>query len=247
MHDLPFDKKLMKLRPLLDNIDNRIPNFSINPEKQKEIIETNKTYFNRLRHQRSVYDIDKWEKDFRKSQYYKKNICIFPTIEFHKSIQAQIEKEKSNNENIYCNTTININNNLYNKTKFKAVKEYKPIKKVKKDDKNIDNEHFEVGETEIKKDDREFELYFVIIDKKTGKRNKRIKVNKCKKEQFFSDVVNKLCETDTSINKDNIKMDEFTIYGRSDENNYIDCNDTLEGNRLNGGEEIVVCFNNNDD
>ena len=42
-------------------------------------------------------------------------------------------------------------------------------------------------------------------------------------------------------------MDEFTIYGRSDENNYIDCNDTLEGNRLNGGEEIVVSFNNNDD
>ena len=71
MHGLPFDKKLMKLRPLLDNIDNRIPNFSINPEKQKEIIETNKTYFNRLRHQRSVYDIDKWERDFRKSQYYK--------------------------------------------------------------------------------------------------------------------------------------------------------------------------------
>ena len=88
------------------------------------------------------------------------------------------------------------------------------------------------GETEIKNDISEFELNFVIIDKKNENINKTIKVKKCKKEDFFSEVVDKLCETDTNINKDNIKMDEFTIYGRNDRNNYIDYNDTLEGNKL---------------
>lgn len=232
----------MKLRPLLDNNNNRIPTFSFSPERQLEILNTNKYFYNKIRQQNSVYDLDKWERDFKKSQYYKKNICFFPTIDFHKLDQRNIEKEKNNNENIYCNTIININNNLYNKTKFKEVKAYKPKKIVKKNDKKIDNEHFMIGETEIKKDDREFELCFIIIDKKNRNKNKKIKVEKCKKEDFFSDVIDKLCETDTSINKDKIKIDEFTINGRNDKNNYIDYNDTLEGNKLVGGEEIVVNF-----
>ena len=237
----------MKLRPLLDNSNNRIPTFSFSPERQFEISKTNKYFFNKIRHQNSVYDLHKWERDFQRSQYYKKSICTYPSIDFHKTNQRLMEKEKSNTEKIYYNTVININNNLYNKTKFKDVKVYKPVKKVKKNDKNIDTEHFMGGETEIKNDDREFELYFVLIDKNKSNKNKKIKVEKCKKEHFFSDVVDKLCETDTSINKDNIKMDEFTINGRNDKNNYIDYNDTLEGNKLEGGEEIAVYFKNNDD
>ena len=236
----------MKLKPLIENNFNRTPNFSFTPERQLEILNTNTYFFKKIRHQNSVYDLDRWEKDFQKSQYYKKNICTYPCIDFHKSLQRQLEKEKSKTEILYYNTTINITNNLYNKTKFKEFKVYKPVKNKKKDDKNIDTEHFMGGETEIKNDDREFELCFVIIDKNNANKNKKIKVEKCKKDHFFSDVVDKLCETDTTINKDKIKMDEFIINGRNDKNNYIDYNDTLEGNKLEGGEEIVVNFKNND-
>ena len=237
----------MQLKPLIENNNNaRKPIFSFTPERQEEILKANVYYFNKIRHQRSVYDLDKWERDFQKSQYYKNNICTFPSIDFRKSNQRQIEKEKSNIETIYYNTTINLNNNLYNKTKFKEANVYKPIKKEKKDDKNINNEHFRGGETEIQYDDREFDLYFVIINNSNGNINKTIRVNNCKKDHFFSDVVDRLCETDTNINKDNIKMDEFTIYGRDNNNNYIDYNDTLEGNKLEGGEQIVVKFKNNE-
>ena len=232
--------------PLIDINNNRVPNFSFSPERQLEILNANKYFFNKIKHQHSAYDFDKLERDFRKSQYYKNNICSFPSIEFHKSIQRRIETESNNNEKIYNNKTININNNLYNNVKFKEFKVYKPKKKAKKDDKNIDNEHFLVGETKIEKDDREFELYFVIIDKQNGNIKKTIKIKKCKREDYFSDIVNLICETDLSINKDKIKMDEFTIYGRNDKNNYIDYNDTLEGNRLEGGEKIVINFKNND-
>ena len=54
--------------------------------------------------------------------------------------------------------------------------------------------------------------------------------------------MDKLCRIDTSLEKDKIKPNEFTINGRSDGNDYIDYNDTLEGNRLEGNEEIIIKF-----
>ena len=35
----------------------------------------------------SCYDKNEWIKDFEKSQNYKKNICIFPSIQFYKEAE----------------------------------------------------------------------------------------------------------------------------------------------------------------
>ncbi len=48
----------------------------------------------RLTDQPSCYDKKNWIKDFEKSQNYKKNICVFPSIKFYK------EREHERNMNL---------------------------------------------------------------------------------------------------------------------------------------------------
>ena len=119
----------------------------------------------------SVFNLNEWEKDFIKSRSYKKNICEYPMIDFHKSVQRKIEKEKTENQKMYYNTAVNFCNNLFNKTKFKEVKLYEP--KEKQDDRKIDTEHYLNGETEERNDNREFNIYFIING------GNKIKVEKC--------------------------------------------------------------------
>ena len=47
------------------------------------------------------------------------------------------------------------------------------------------------------------------------------------------------------MDKERIKTDEFTIIGRNNGNEYIDYNDTLDGNKLEGNEEIIIKFKDN--
>ena len=180
----------------------------------------------------------KWEKDFQKSRMFKKNICAYPSIDFHKSVQRKIEKEKIENQKNYYNTTVNFYNNLFKKTKFKNVKLYEPKEKEKKDDVNIDNEHFNNGENE-KEEEKKFTLFFLVDEKN----NKKIKIDNCKKDDGFLDVINRMCKNDISLDINTIKMDDFRIKGRTEMEEYIDPNDTLEGNRLKGNEVIIVTFN----
>ena len=39
----------------------------------------------RIQERGSFYNVSKWEKDYEKSQYYKRNHCIFPSIDFYKT------------------------------------------------------------------------------------------------------------------------------------------------------------------
>ena len=243
---LSFSEKLKLLKPWFDNNrNNRSSCNSFTKEQKYEIDNTNKYFLNKLKQQKSVLDLGKWEKDFQKSRAFKKNICIYPYIDFHKSLQRKIEEQKTENQKIYSNTTMNLVNNLFNKTKFKEVKLFE--KKEKKDDKKIDNEHFLNGETQIPNDDRKFGLYFLVSDKNKENEYKKIKIENCKKDDFFSDVVDKLCQIETTIDKNKMQIDDFTIKGRNDQEEYIDYNDTLEGNKLNGDEEIIVKFKNDKD
>ena len=231
---LPFPERLRHLKPLFDFNSNRSPYSTFTKEQKYNIDKSNEFFFKRLKKKTSVFNLNEWEKDFIKSRSYKKNICEYPMIDFHKSVQMKIEKEKRKNQKMYYNTAVNFCNNLFNKTKFKEVKLYEP--KEKQDDRKIDTEHYLNGETEERNDDREFNIYFIING------GNKIKVENCKKNDFFFDVVDKLCRIDTNLEKDKIKTDEFTISGRTDGNDYIDYNDTLEGNRLEGNEEIIIKF-----
>ena len=241
INKLPLSEKLKQLKPLFDYNSIRPPICSFTPEQKYQINSTNKYFFNKLKTQHSVFNLSEWEKDFLKSQNYKKNICSYPSIDFHKSVQRKVEKEKNENQKLYYNTAVNFSKNLFNKTKFKEIKIYKP--KLNKDDKKVDNEHFLNGETEIQNNTKEFELYFIINE---NEQTKKIKVEKCKKDDFFFDIVDKLCQTENNLNKERIKTDEFTINGRTNRNEYIDYNDTLDGNKLEGNEEIIIKFKNGD-
>lgn len=39
----------------------------------------------RLNERSSFYDVNKWERDYQMNQYYKRNHCMFPSIDFKKS------------------------------------------------------------------------------------------------------------------------------------------------------------------
>ena len=236
---LSFSEKIKKLRPLFGYRNNKSKSSysSFTREQQYQIDNANKFLFNRIKNKNSVFKVWEWEKDYQQSRLFLKNICEYPSIDFHKSIQRKIEKEKSENQKNYYNTTVNFYTNLFKKTKFKNVKLYRP--KEKKNDVNIDNEHFNNGENE-KEEEKEFTLFF-IVDENT---NKKIKIEKCKKSDNFMDIINKVCENETGLNKDKIKMDEFTIKGRTNGKEYIDYNDTLQGNRLEGNEEIIIKIKN---
>lgn len=39
----------------------------------------------RLNERSSFYDVNKWEKDYQMNQYYKRNHCVFPSIDFKRS------------------------------------------------------------------------------------------------------------------------------------------------------------------
>ena len=242
---LSFSEKIKHLKPLFENNNNRASYNSFTKEQKFQIDNTNKYFFNKLKQKNSVFDFAKIEKDFQKSRVFKRNICEYPSIDFHKSLQRKLEDQKSENQKVYSNTTINFAKNLFNKTKFKEVKLFE--KKEKKDDTKIDNEHFLNGETQIQNDNRIFGLYFLVSDNNKENEYKKIKIENCKKDDFFSDVVDKLCQIETTIDKNKMQIDDFTIKGRNDQEEYIDYNDTLEGNKLNGDEEIIVKFKNDKD
>ena len=238
INKLPFQEKIKILKPLFENNISRAPYTSFTPEQKYQIDVTNKYFFNKLKNQNTFFNSREWEKDFKQSQIYKKNICSYPCIDFHKSVQRKIEDEKIKNKKIYYNTTVNFYTNLFNNTKFKEFKLFQPNNK--RDDNKNDNEHFLNGETEREIENKEFELYFLIINE--NKVNKKIKVLNCKKNDFFFDIVDKLCKMETSIDKDKIITNEFIIRGRENEKEYINYYDTLDGNKLKGNEEIIINF-----
>lgn len=237
INKLPFQEKIKILKPLFETNINRTPYSSFTPEQKYQIDITNKYFFNKLKNQNTFFNSREWERDFKQNQIYKKNICSYPCIDFHKSVQRKIEDEKAKIKKIYYNTTVNFYTNLFNKTKFKEFKLFQPNNK--KDEKKIDNEHFLNGETKREIENKEFDLYFLIINENI---NKKIKVVNCKKDDFFFDVVDKLCKMETSIDKDKILINEFSIKGKPNDKEYIDYNDTLDGNNLQGNEEIIIKF-----
>jgi len=236
--DLPFSEKLKHLKPLfvLNNSKKfSSANNSFTKEQNYQINSMNKYFYNKIKNTNSYLSVSRWEKDFQQNRMFKKNICLYPEIDFHKSVQRKVEQEKAENEKFYYNTTANFSKNLFKKTKFKNVTLFKPQFR---NDKMIDNEHFRVGETQVQEDNREFKLVFILDDNE----KKKIEVKNCKKDDFFFDIVDKLCQTETTLDKERIRTDEFTIKGKDNGNEYIDYNDTLDGNKLGGNEEILIKF-----
>lgn len=80
-----------------------------------KITQENQHLLKRLNERQSLYNSNKWEKDYDKSQTYKKNICVFPSITFN-------NPNKDENFRFPCATSQNFraksNSSLYNKLKM---------------------------------------------------------------------------------------------------------------------------------
>ena len=224
---MPYKEKVKFLRPLFEDNSKRISYRVFSKEQRYQIEKANKYFFHKLEKTTSCLNSQKWEKDFQKSRQYKKNICEFPNLNFLKTIQIKLEREKSFNEKKYSNTTINFYNNKFNKTNFKNIEIYKP-KKNKNDNQNdVNNEHFSGGETIEKDENKEINLIFIF-------KEKRFNV-KCKIKDFFYEVIDKFC-TDNNIDKGEIE--EYIKKDEANGREYIDRYDSVENNKLNNNDEI---------
>ena len=82
---------------------------SIGGNKKHEIIKVaqeNLFMLKRLNERGSVYSVDKWQKDYEISQYYKRNRCQYPSIDFYKTQRC----------NTFGNMFYGVNNNETKKT-----------------------------------------------------------------------------------------------------------------------------------
>ncbi len=64
-----------------------------------KIVQDNQHMLKRLNKRTSFYDVKKWEDQYEKTQTYKKNICVFPMISFHKKTETAEVKEPQGNLN----------------------------------------------------------------------------------------------------------------------------------------------------
>jgi hypothetical protein len=102
-------KKIRKqLRPLFQSGKNLFSGY-----KKNEIIrvaQENLYMLKRLNEKTSFYNVDKWNKDYETSQYYKKNHCLYSPIDFSKTSKCEgnsiikLTKKKFFNKTHYAST-----------------------------------------------------------------------------------------------------------------------------------------------
>ena len=243
IHKLSYKDKVKFLKPLFEDNKNRVSYRIFSKEELNDKEYNNKYFFNKLNIKNNYPNLKKWERDFQQSRQYKKNICSLPCVDFHKTMQINIDKEKNENKKRYINITLNLDNNKFNKIKFNKVEfHYSKERKIKEEEKEEEKElkreedemiteHFSNGETVEKDENKDIELIFIY-----GKNEDEIKV-KCKTKEFFYEAVDKFC---IENNIDKKKIEEFEKKDKQDKEKYIDLFDSIENNKLNENEKIIV-------
>ena len=141
----PTSEVLKKLKPLFE-FKTKTKDGGLTREQKLEIKAVNKYYKNKLKRQSSFYSLGQWNKEFEQSQHFKRNICEFPCIDFHKTKRSfgfeginvnEIKKE-------YNNPIIDNSGNFFQKVKFKRIGSFPKKKEKRKECKN--NEEIEKNE-----------------------------------------------------------------------------------------------------
>ena len=114
IHKKPNNEIIKKLKPEFE-FNQKFKDGGLTKEQKAEIKTMNNFYYKKLKKQSSCYNLDKLNKEYEQNQYYKKNICEFPCIDFHKRKQILLDRKSTK----YENSIIKISNNIFNKTKFK--------------------------------------------------------------------------------------------------------------------------------
>ena len=255
------EEAIKKLKPIFEyNNKNRNNILYI-----KSIKQYNKFYFQQIMKKRSFYNNNQWKKDFDRSQLFKKNICEYPPITdpypkntqfFNKKYQNYFEnisfkdlkafsepkklkkishiQENEKNKEIKENKKIENNNNNNNCKKEKMFDFYRinniNIKNVNIKSVNTTN----IDNNNGKKEEVIISLKFIIYNNKSEENGIIVS---CKKNDLFSEVVNKLLRIHTNLNKNKIKG--FKIRNNN-KNIIIDQNKTIECNKLENNTNIIV-------
>ena len=140
IHKTPNSNILKKLKPLFE-FKQKVKDGGLTREQKLEIKTVNKYYKNKLSRQSSFYSIDQWNKEFEKSLHFKKNICEFPCIDFHKNNKQLANDGFINIKKEFTNYNFNNTGNSFKKAKFKTISLFSKLQKEKNDHKtnNINN------------------------------------------------------------------------------------------------------------
>ena len=111
IHQTPTSKGVKKLLPNFEFKKNK-GIWGIDREKKLEILKVNKYLKNKINKQNSFYNLNKFNKDYKQAQTFKKNICEFPSINFNK-----IKNRNDNGKKL--NTSIISSTRLFKELKFK--------------------------------------------------------------------------------------------------------------------------------
>lgn len=127
-------KKIYKIRNASseDAIKKLKPIFEFKQKlKDKEkakLKEINNYYFKKIGRQGSLYSNNRWKKDFERSQFFKKNICEFPIINFLDSYNKRTLGDGIIMNKDYNSFILNSSNNYFNDVKFKHLKSLSELK-----------------------------------------------------------------------------------------------------------------------
>ena len=116
IHKKPNNEIISKLKPAFE-FKKKLKDGGLTKIQKSEIKATNNYFYKKLNKQTSCYNFEKLNKEFEQSQYFKKNICEFPCIDFHKTKQNFMDRKLSN----YDNTIIKNSNNQFKKITFKKL------------------------------------------------------------------------------------------------------------------------------
>lgn len=218
---LSEEKKYNKIKPInsfsKDNtsITNR-NNYKIK-NKLSLIEEANLYLLKKINNCSPYYNINKWERDYVKSQYYKKNHCQLPVINFKKYKRIN----KSNKMNILYRNNSEINNNINSNLLSNNSLYY-----------NINDNNNNVVDNNVDY----ISLHFFLNDKSLGE-NSYIIITSL--NELFSKVTEKLFKTASFLNKD--KIIGFTLQ-KNDKMTLLELDKTVQDNGLNDESKILIQF-----
>ena len=121
IHRITKEDYLKKFQPSF-SFKTKIIEGGLTKEQRNTIKDVNKYFLKKLHNQVSCYNRSKWDEDYKNVQKLKKNICEYPSIDFHKTIfQAG---DSNNNNQISRSTLYDTQKNYFNSTRFKPIKSF---------------------------------------------------------------------------------------------------------------------------
>ena len=262
------EESIKKLKPIFEYKGKSKGFISL---KNMQIKEFNNFYLKQIRKQKSFYNNNKLKKDYARSQFFKKYICQFPSINFNDKYQQKtinggiinINKEyknyfddikfkqirafsepRDNNSNFkeneknkeitkkidksetsFYGTSKEKNSNKYSSSNYKINNKYA--------NNQINKSNTNSNKNSAKKENTLVSLKFIMLNNKNEESGAIIS---CRKNNLFSEIIDKLIKTYKNLDKSKIKG--FMI--KNKENIIIDQNKTIDENKIEDNSNIII-------